>query len=552
MGNALVLPGRGQGGRGLAAAVLAASTALAQACGSGAGDAGRGGAGAADGSSATPARGGTAKVGVIAEPKTFLDWAAETTVDSYAADLVFRRLARRSSVSGSFVPDLAESWQTLPDGRTIAFQLRRGVLWEDGIGLTASDVRFTEDRARMPEASISGYKEAIESVEATGSHQVVFHFRRPDPEMLAHAVLGHVYPEHLLGSVDARDLQTLPFHRRPVGSGPFRLAEWEPARYLSFVARRDGTPGERPHLDRVVMRIFADKTSALRELEGGGLDLLFKVPRETADRLASRGDLTIHRVPTHGYVFVVWNTKRAPWSRVEVRQALAASIDRKALASRFEGTETALASGPVPADHPWHDPAPSSTSYEPAATAARLTSVGWRISGDGRWLDEQGAKVRLEILVQHGNTVLQDTAAVVADNLRRVGLEAEVRQMDLTTLRARVEEKGDFDAALYSRPSTAPVDLAGCFGSGGAENYAKLADPDLETMLDAFGRETDLEKARETFVRAARRVGELEPWTFLYYRSETIAASRRLRGLEGCLPNVMECASEWWIPKDRQ
>ena len=318
------------------------------------------------------------------------------------------------------------------------------------------------------------------------------------------------------------------------------------------MARRDGAPGGGPYLDRVVMRIFADKASALRELEGGGLDLLFKVPREIADRLASREDLTVHRVPTHGYVFVVWNARRAPWSRVEVRRALTAAIDRRGLASRFEGTAAAVTSGPVPPNHPWRDPVASSIDDGAVTTASRLLSAGWRRSGDGTWLTDGGTKATLEILVQQGNTVLLETAAVVADGLRKTGLPAEVREMDLAAFRARVEEKGDFDAAVYARPSTAPVDLAGCFGTEGPENYGKLSDRELDSILEALGRERDPGKAREIFARAERRVAELAPWTFLFYRSETIGANRRLRGFEGCLPNVTECASEWWIPKDRQ
>ncbi len=461
---------------------------------------------------------------------------------------MFRSLG--PSVRGAFVPDLAESREVLPDGRSIAFRLRDGFRWEDGRELTADDVVFTAERARLEDASTIAFKREIERVERAGPRDVVFHFRYHDPEMLESAVYGHVYPKHLLESV--HDLANDPFNSHPVGSGPFRLENWERQQYLSFVARRDGSPGAGPYLDGIVVRIFADKNAAVRELEGGGLDLLLKVKRETAERLAARGDLVVHRAPTNGYVFVAWNSKRAPWDRAEVRQALTASIDRKALAAHFDGKDAIVAEGPVPPDHPWHDPATTSPGYDPAFAQARFASAGFRRSSDGRWRTGKGTPVRLTLLFLQGNPVLQDAAALVADSLRKAGLEVEVREMSQSALRERVEQRGDFDAAVYARPDQ-PVDLAGCFGpESHAENYAQLSDPELNALLEALSSETDAVRARAAFTRAARRVVELQPWTFLFYRNETLVANRRLRGIEGCFPKVMECTARWWIPKGQQ
>ena len=74
----------------------------------------------------------------------------------------------------------------------------------------------------------------------------------------------------------------------------------------SFVARPDEREsGSGPYLDRIVLRVFSDKESALRELEGGGLDVLFRIPRDAAQRLKENDRLVLHQFPTHAYFYVV-------------------------------------------------------------------------------------------------------------------------------------------------------------------------------------------------------------------------------------------------------
>jgi peptide/nickel transport system substrate-binding protein len=353
----------------------------------------------------------TATIAFTREPTTFLDWHASTNVDLAAADLVFRRLARPAAEPGRFVPDLAASWSISPDGLELSLKLREGVQWEDGRAVTAADVVFSQDRARAPGSNQASAKKSITAVEARGPSEVVFRFSHRSPDNLAAALDGHVYPEHLLGSVLPEELSHHAFGHTPVGSGPFRLERWEPGQSLTFAARKAADQGSEvavPRLERLIARIFQDKAAIYRELEAGNLDYVRRIDRDTFERLAAGGKLVPLRAQTTAYYFVAWNAKRPPFDRPAVRRALTALIDRRAMAQRFEGPEGRVAEGPVPPGDPRFDPAIVSPAYDPEAAARVLEAF------------------EVELLC-HSVQASRDVAAVVADYLRRGGLKVRSR-----------------------------------------------------------------------------------------------------------------------------
>ena len=101
--------------------------------------------------------------------------------------------------------------------------------------------------------------------------------------------------------------------------------------------------------------------------------------------------------------------------------------------------------------------------------------------------------------------------------------------------------------ALFVRSDRLPVDLAGCFGTGGEDNWAGLSDRELDGQLQAETGAADAATASQAFAAAYRRVVALQPWTFLYYRSECTVRSPQLRGLEANPREPFAFAERWWM-----
>jgi peptide/nickel transport system substrate-binding protein len=123
------------------------------------------------------------------------------------------------------VGDLAESWSFSQDGLTIIFHLRKGVLWHDGKEFTSKDVLFTfnsimASTIASPRSSQFG---PVESIDAPDPYTVQVRYREPYGSALMSWTIG-VVPEHILRNTNP-DQEA--FDRSPVGTGPYRLKEWE-------------------------------------------------------------------------------------------------------------------------------------------------------------------------------------------------------------------------------------------------------------------------------------------------------------------------------------
>jgi peptide/nickel transport system substrate-binding protein len=150
----------------------------------------------------------------------------------------------------SIVPDLATSWSSSEDGTELTFKLREGVKWHDGEPFTAADVKCTYDllTGKAKEKLRLNYREAwffnVDQVTTNGDSEASFHLRRPQPALLSLLASGYspIYPCH----VPARDMRT-----HPIGTGPFKCAEFKPNQSIKVTRNPDYWRPGRPYLDGI-------------------------------------------------------------------------------------------------------------------------------------------------------------------------------------------------------------------------------------------------------------------------------------------------------------
>src|SRR5204863_9140808 len=157
--------------------------------------------------------------------------------------VVYDQNVKQNSLQ-SIVPDLATSWETSEDGTQLTFKLREGVKWHDGKPFTAKDVVCTwdlllgkgQEKLRTNPRKI--WYHNVDSVTANGDGEAVFHLKRPQPALIALLASGYspVYPCH----VSPRDMRT-----HPIGTGPFKFAEFKPNERITvtrtpITGRREG------------------------------------------------------------------------------------------------------------------------------------------------------------------------------------------------------------------------------------------------------------------------------------------------------------------------
>jgi len=188
--------------------------------------------------------------------------------------LVFR------DVDNTYKPFLAESWEVAPDGKTITFQLREGVTFHDGTPMDAQTVVFTFERFKEKGAKnpLAGGIMDIASIEAVDSHTVRFHFDQPSAIFfgtLSMPYAGILSPTAVKEAGDA-------FAQKPVGTGPFKLDQWEPGVSITLVRNPDyqwGPPVVQnqgpPHIEKATFKVIPDAATQLAALQAGEVDVLF-------------------------------------------------------------------------------------------------------------------------------------------------------------------------------------------------------------------------------------------------------------------------------------
>ncbi len=312
---------------------------------------------------------------VVAEPTpidTFDPIAHSNFNNWYAWQLVYETLVVVQP-DGRIAPMLAASWQASTDELTYTFRLRTGIRFHNGSPFTADDVVYSFDR--LMSKGIPYAKDRfpnLASVRAADQTTVVFQLRRRDASFLSS--LGD--PFVVGGAILSRQETSDPAVKM-VGTGPFRMVSYTPGSELVLERNRDYWQQGIPRADRLVIRYISEAQSAVAALLAGDVSMMYPTP-ETFVALRSNRQIRVLSVPTASTWQINMGSVKPPLSLVDVRRAIAMSIDREAvvkLALLGEGVPT----GPFPPGHPWAVPLSQQPYYKRDTARARelLTKAGY-------------------------------------------------------------------------------------------------------------------------------------------------------------------------------
>ncbi|MGE8940834.1 ABC transporter substrate-binding protein [Leptospira interrogans] len=344
-------------------------------------------------------------------------------------------------------PGLTESFNVAADGKTITFRLRRGVQFHDGKPLTSTDVQFTimEVLKTNHPRGIATFKE-VTAVETPDETTAIFKLANPAPYIMA-ALSGYespILPKHVYG---VGDIKTHPKANAPVGTGPFKFAEWRRGEFIRLDKNPSYWRQGRPFLDRIVVRFIADASTRTAALEKGEAHIagFGAVPYNDVKKLAALPTL---EVTTKGYemtsplVEMVFNTKKAPFDNVKVRQAINYALDRKFVIDNVWFGFGKAAVGPI------------SSNFEPSGLfgAGVNFTVSDRIERANKLLDEAGFPrkadgTRFEMvhdITPYGEE-WQRFGEAAQQALATVGIKATLRYEDVAKWLKRVYTDYDFD-----------------------------------------------------------------------------------------------------------
>lgn len=345
-------------------------------------------------------------------------------------------------------PGLAESWQVSPDGMTITFKLRQGVVFHDGKPLTAADVQFSiMEVAKVTHPRGPNTFAAVTAVETPDDHSVILKLSEAAPYMMM-AFSGYetpIIPKHIFGQ---GDLRSHPNANNPIGSGPFKFVEWKKGQYIRL-DRNDAYWKEgQPYLDRIVARIIPDPSTRTAALEKGEAHFaaMGAVPFNDAKKLASIPSLI---VTTKGHEMIspvselLLNTERKPLNDKAVRQAIAYALDRQFIIDNIWFGYGKPATGPMSSNF-----APSGLYSDKVKTyqmADGVDKANGILDAAGYKKDADG--VRFELMhdsLPYGQEWTR-FGEYVQQALGKIGIKVTIRQEDVARWLKRTYTDHDFD-----------------------------------------------------------------------------------------------------------
>ncbi|HYH37862.1 MAG TPA: ABC transporter substrate-binding protein [Azospirillum sp.] len=325
-------------------------------------------------------------------------------------------------------PELAESWEVSPDGKTYTFRLVKNAKWHDGKPFTAHDVVFTTSKFLMethPRARAVFAR--CETIEAVDDHTVRFVLKEPfGPFLQAFEVSSApMMPKHIY---DGTDYKANPANATPIGTGPFKFKAWAKGSNIHLVRNDEYWKPGKPYLDEIYFRVIPDAASRSVALEQGTVQQTQFNDIETFDvpRLKALPNV---EMTTKGYEFFAplsWieiNTRVKPLDDKRFRQAMMHAIDRGFIRDKIWFGLGRPATGPVNSVTRFHEPDVKKYPFDPKKAEALLDEMGLKKGSDGT-----RAKVKL-LVMPYGETWTR-LGEYVKQAMKRVGVDVTLESTD--------------------------------------------------------------------------------------------------------------------------
>ncbi|MCB0134526.1 MAG: hypothetical protein KDD75_05395 [Caldilineaceae bacterium] len=272
--------------------------------------------------------GGSLTVGSLIEPPSMDIYHQAGEAVNFIAVLMYQTLVY-SDGNGNPLPLLAESWDVSPDARVYTFKLREGVKFHTGEPFEAADVKYSLDYMRNPENGTIGARDFadIDSIEELGTHEVRITLKGSNSAFLITLTHrnGSIIPRGWYGRDNARAL----LNTSSVGTGPFRMAEFQQNSFIRMERNPDYWQPGLPYLDEIIVNFIPNSAGMLVAVRNGRVDMAVLVRPQDAQQLEGVPGLAVQRSVSLNQKSLDLDCNYGQLKDEKVRQAISLLIDKE-------------------------------------------------------------------------------------------------------------------------------------------------------------------------------------------------------------------------------
>ncbi|HAI52447.1 MAG TPA: hypothetical protein DCL99_04050 [Firmicutes bacterium] len=460
-------------------------------------------------------------VAIPQDPDSFDPTRTVAAATSEVAFNIYEGLVK-ATPEGGVAPALASHW-TLDQGGTLYTFYLREAYFHDGSPVTVEDVVHSLNRARDPELAVrAGELAVIKEITALeNAVQIELHEPHGAFLYLLTEVYASIYPK------GAGDLS-----RKPIGTGPYYLADWGPNQRLELRRFEHHWSGQRPYFAQVSFLIMPDENSMVLNLKAGRIQLIPRLEVSVLHQVENSPGIKVLASPMNLVQLFAINNARPPFDDLRVRRALALGLNREEIllgAAWGNGFLLDSALSPAMAGF-YHDGLGEINPYDPQRAKELLREAG-----------QENLRFTLTLPANYPFHV--QAGEIAAQQWQALGLEVDLEIVEWGTWLERVYTQRDYDVSIIGLAGRLdPHAILVRYTTDSSRNFFNFSNARYDELIE-LGLRAEGEERRAIYLEAQEILARELPGIFIMDPQQLAAMREEVQGWRSYPVYVVDLAS---------
>lgn len=461
--------------------------------------------------SAEPSMGGSVVVGITQDLDSLDPYKAVAAGTEEVLFNIYEGLVKPDK-DGNLVPAVASDWQITEGGKKYIFTMRENVKFHNGAPVTVQDIEYSIKRGAglldKTDSSVivSSALSNIKEVNVPDDKTIELVLKEADTELLG----------YLTNAIVPKDYDQL--DKAPMGTGPFQFVSYKPLESL-VMKKNPKYYNHEPYLDQVTFKIVANTDSASMELQSGAIDIFPYLTEDQANQLKDKFTVAEGNMNLIQGLFL--NNKKAPFDNIKVRQAMNYAVDKQAILDMVAGGKgSIIGTNMFPAFRKYYlDSLKDMYPYNPEKAKELLKEAGL----------ENGFTFTITVPSNYQYHV--DTAQVLVEQLKAVGIQTQIKQVEWATWLSEVYTDRNYEATIIGLDAMlSPRDAMDRYDSTASNNFVNYSNEEYDKVLADAIATTEDEKKVADYQRLQTLLAEDAASVYIQDPALLVAVNKKLGG----------------------
>jgi peptide/nickel transport system substrate-binding protein len=490
-------------------------------------------------------------VGMSQEPN-MLNPVLTTTEVSRSVEFALFSSLFNIDQSGTFVPGLVTQVPSLAnggisrDGLRYTFHLRRDVKWQDGTPLTSRDVRFTLETVLDPKVKVPNRSNfsSVKAVSTPDNWTVVLTMNTVFAPFLTDLADLYIIPFHVLHA--SKDINTDPFNRHPMGSGPYTFVTWVSGDHITLKANPSYFRG-RPKIDQLAYKIVPDRNVLLTQLQSGDVDIIgdsLGINYDKVSQVKGASNLVVKELPGYFYEHIDMNMFLPTFADLSVRRALSYATDKETIVKQILYGLVPPATGYLSPVSWAYNPHVPTYPFNLSKAQQTLEAGGWKV-GSGGIRAKGSQRLSFTLSSTTGDAVRAEIEQFLQQQWREIGVEMKISNQNAASLFGTFWTQSQYQAIMLGQIEGPDPDARAQFASnqipkldGQGLNTVGLRNKQVDRLFTEALTTVDRAKRKALYTQVQTLLANVAVNIPLYYKYKYFGWSKRLQGV-ALNPNVV-------------